>query len=62
MLTEIKFAQRLKFIQSTIKNEWRMRVEQGKTYAACTLDFDNGVLKHRVDIRDIAVWNDHKKH
>ena len=62
MLTKINFAQRLKFIQSTIKNEWRILVEHEATYAACTLDFDNGILKHRVDIRDIAVWNDHKKH
>jgi hypothetical protein len=62
MLTKLKFARRLKFIQSTIKNEWRLFLEQGSHYIACTLDFDNGVLKRRVDIRDIAVWNDHKKH
>ncbi|HBP30484.1 MAG TPA: hypothetical protein DD666_13835 [Advenella kashmirensis] len=57
MLIELKFAQLFKPIQRTIKNGWRMCFEQGPHYTACTLDFDRGVLKHRADIRDVAVWN-----
>ena len=62
MLIELKFAQLCKSMQRTIKNEWRMCFEQASPYMACTLDLDRGVLKHRADIRDVAVWNDRKKY
>lgn len=61
MLTHSNFSRQLTLVLRAIANHVNLFTQPGSQYMPCTLDFDSGVLKQRIDIRDIAVWNDHIK-